>query len=179
MVLRIGRIGRPVPADARPSRTGSAAATGTSGRSLPSPSWRGSATAPAPGSSGTWPFIDPSVCPSITMRAAPYCPASLPISSTTNADVRIVELLDFLAVHVARDLLVQIPRVREEVDHDRLGQDLVLLALRPCRRSPARSGCRTRSSGWRTSASAPSFWMTEKSITWSNGVCSVTALIFL
>ena len=27
--------------------------------------------------------------------------------------------------------------------------------------------------------SAPSFWMTEKSITWSNGVCSVTALIFL
>ena len=32
---------------------------------------------------GTDAFIDPSVCPSITMRAAPYWPASLPISSTT------------------------------------------------------------------------------------------------
>ena len=27
--------------------------------------------------------------------------------------------------------------------------------------------------------SEPSFWMMEKSMTWSNGVCSVTALIFL
>ena len=27
--------------------------------------------------------------------------------------------------------------------------------------------------------SAASFWMMVKSITWSNGVCSVTALIFL
>ena len=45
------------------------------------------------------------------------------------ADVRIVELLQFLALRVARDLLVQVPRVREEVDDDGLGEDLVLLAL--------------------------------------------------
>src|SRR5207237_3568836 len=32
---------------------------------------------------GTEAFIVPSVCPSMTMRAAPYCPASFPISSTT------------------------------------------------------------------------------------------------
>ena len=32
---------------------------------------------------GTCPLIEPSVCPSMTMRAAPYCPASLPTSSTT------------------------------------------------------------------------------------------------
>ena len=32
---------------------------------------------------GTWPRIEASVWPSITMRAAPYWPASLPTSSTT------------------------------------------------------------------------------------------------
>ena len=33
---------------------------------------------------GTVPRIEPSVCPSITIRAAPYWPASLPTSSTMN-----------------------------------------------------------------------------------------------
>ena len=63
------------------------------------------------------------------IRAAPYWPASLPISSTTNPTFGIVELLDVLGVHRPRDLLVEVPRVGEEMDHDRLGEDLVLLAL--------------------------------------------------
>ena len=50
-------------------------------------------------------------------------------------DVRVVQLLDFLAVHGARDLLREIPRVREEVDHDRFREDLFFLTLdRPRRR---------------------------------------------
>ena len=45
------------------------------------------------------------------------------------SDVRVVELLDFLAVGRASDLLVQVPGIREEVNDDRLGEDLVLLTL--------------------------------------------------
>jgi hypothetical protein len=45
----------------------------------------------------------------MTIRAAPYWPASLPISSTTKPTFRIVELLDVLAVNRARDLLVDVP----------------------------------------------------------------------
>ena len=84
VVVRIGRIGRPVPADARRGEL-----VGLKRRELPddappSPSWRGCSDSSCTRLFGTWPFIDASLWPSITMRAAPYCPASFPTSSTMN-----------------------------------------------------------------------------------------------
>ena len=60
-------------------------------------------------SSGTWPFIDASVWPSMTMRAAPYWPASLPTSSSTKSTFGIVQLLDSPCRRLADDLLRQVP----------------------------------------------------------------------
>ena len=98
VVVRIGRIGRPIPAHARRSRTGSAGASGTSRTSASFTALARLSDSSCTRLFGTWPFIEPSVCPSMTMRAAPNWPASLPISSTHEVDVRIVELLDVLAV---------------------------------------------------------------------------------
>jgi hypothetical protein len=78
---------------------------------------------------GTDDRIDPSVCPSITIRAAPNWPASLPTVFDHESDVGIVQLLDVFAVDVLGDLLVEVPRVGKEVDHHRLGQNFIRLAL--------------------------------------------------
>src|SRR5262249_56920769 len=59
----------------------------------------------------------------------PVLPGQLPNLLDDEVDVRIVKLLDVLSVGVAGDLLVQVPRVGEEVDDDSLREDLVLLAL--------------------------------------------------
>ena len=63
VVLRIGRDRRAGPSRCRRPRTGSAGASGTCAPALPSPRWRGSATAPAPGSSAP--------APSSTRRCGP------------------------------------------------------------------------------------------------------------
>src|SRR5262249_8743939 len=87
------------------------------------------------------------------------------------ADVRIVELLDLPPALVAGDLFVEIPRVREEMDHDRLGEDLVLLALdgpggRRARVAVAGAKWTSYSFFWLAYfGSDASFWMIEKSIT--------------
>ena len=44
-------------------------------------------------------------------------------------DVRVIQFFTILAVHVGDHLLAQVPRVGIEMDHDRLGEDLVALGL--------------------------------------------------
>ena len=123
VVVGVGRVGRAVPADASTlNRLGSSSLYFWTRASLTALARFSDSSLTSVG--GTWPFIEPSVCPSMMIRAAPNCPASLAISSSTQVDVRIVQLLDVLAVHLPGDLLVQVPAVGKEVDDDRVGQDL-------------------------------------------------------
>ena len=113
---------------------------------------------------GTLPLIDPSVVPFDDDARRAVLAGQLADFLDDEADVRVVQLLDVLAVHRPRDLLVEVPGVGEEVDHDRLGEDLVLSPWI----DPALVGANWTSYSffWLAYfASLPSFWITEKSIT--------------
>ena len=91
------------------------------------------------------------------------------------ADVGVVELFDFLAVvPVARDLLVEIPRFGKKW----MTTVLVRISSFSPWIDPAVAGANLMSYSFFCEeyfGSRRSFWMIEKSITWSNGGCSVTA----
>ena len=108
VVVRIGRIGRPVPADARRRELVRLERRELPDDAPPSPNWRGSATAPAPGSSA--PGLPSTVAVAFDHDArGAVLSRELPDFLDDEPHVRIVDLFHFLAVHVPRDLLVRDP----------------------------------------------------------------------
>ncbi|NBV53871.1 MAG: hypothetical protein EBR83_10210, partial [Verrucomicrobia bacterium] len=117
---------------------------------------------------GTDPFIEASVCPSITIRALPNCFASAPTSSSTRSTVG------------SYASSTSLPSNRRTIRFRRsqlfgkkwMTTVLVRISSFSARICESVFGGRARAYSSFVSpyfGSAPSFWITEKSITWSNG----------
>ena len=82
-------------------------------------------------------------------------------------DVGVVSFLDRLPVNRPGHVIERVPAIGKEMDHDRVGENLVAFARTVCR---SLTGTFVSYSTLDEAyfSSWPSFWMIEKSMTWSN-----------